>query len=183
MDSLTYGGSKAEFMKLVQGPNVIRVMAQPVKHYVTWVDTPSGKRAKFNTPIEDPTLVDRIEEAGFKSSLEYMLKVLDRSSETFMLLEFGPQIFKGIRELVQNPKWGPVTAYDVTITKGPKGTQPLYSVTPNPKEPLTRELQSAWSEFNENLNIERLITPSDPKSVCEIMGWDPSSGGSRRAWW
>lgn len=169
-------GPRTEFMRLDQGNSVVRVMGQPIKFYVNWVDTAEGKRRKVNTPIEDSALVDRLEEAGFKRSTRWLLKVLDRSDDTFKLLEVGPQIFKGIRDLVQNPKWGKVTSYDVTIKRGPKGQQPLYNVSPDPKEALATELQGTWKNFNENLNVERLITPSDPAHVYELMGW--ASGGS-----
>lgn len=165
-------GPRTEFMRLEQGDSVVRVMGQPIKFYVNWVDTAEGKRRKVNTPIEDPALVDRLEEAGFKRTTRWLLKVLDRSDDVFKLLEVGPQVFKGIRDLVQNPKWGKVTAYDITINRGPKGQQPLYRVYPDPKEALPETLKASWSEFNENLNVERLITPSDPQHVYDLMGWD-----------
>lgn len=171
-------GSKTDFMKLAQGDNVVRVMGSPIKFYVNWIDDVNGKRRKVNTPIEDPALVERLEEADFKRSTRWFLKVLDRSDSTFKLLEVGPQIFRGIRDLVQNKKWGPVTGYDVTINRGPKGQNPLYKVYPDPKEPLEQKFQEAWKEFNSNLNIERLITPSDPKTVYELLGWSPSGGDS-----
>lgn len=175
-------GGKLNFARLEQGANTYRIMSSPIQFKVNWVDAPDGKRRKINTPIASPKLVQRLEDAGFKTQTRWFLKVLDRDDEQFKLLEVGPQILKAVRELVRNPKWGKVTKYDVTINKGPKGSQPLYTVFPNPHEPLNESLQSAWSDFNENLNIERLITPSEPDYVYELMGWNtPSSAVSNNS--
>ncbi len=190
MAELTYGevdwndpvessGGRTEFLKLQKGQTIVRIMGQPVKYHLNWVDTADKKRKKINTPIEDSALVERLEEAGFKREQKWILKVLDRSDDTFKLLEVGPQIFNGIRDLVKNPKWGKVTAYDITITRGAPGTQPLYKIVPDPKTPLPRELQEAWQKFNSSINIERLIAPSDPQYVYDIMGWTANPAVSR----
>jgi hypothetical protein len=171
-----FGGTKkTEFMTLTQGDNLVRIMGQPSVFHVNWVDLQNGKRGKVNTPVEDKELVARLEDAGWKTSKRWMLKVLDRSDETFKLLEVSVQIIKGIGDLVNNPKWGKVTNYDINIRKGPKGEQPLYKVYPDPKEALPQELQAAWKKFNQDLNIDRLITPSDPKAVYELLGWTPKT--------
>lgn len=186
---LTYGevdwndpverGGRTEFLKLEKGNTTVRVMGQPVKYHLNWIETPDKKRKKINTPIEDSALVDRLEEAGFKREQKWILKILDRSDDTFKLLEVGTQIFSGIRDLVKNPKWGKVTNYDISIARGAPGTQPLYKVVPEPKEPLPKELQASWEKFNNSLNIERLIAPSDPEYVYGIMGWSPSGSTTK----
>ena len=71
-------------------------------------------------------------------------------------------------------RWGKVTQYDLSINKGPKGTQPLYGVTPNPKEALSGDFKTKFVEFNDRVDVEKVITPATASEVCEIMGWSVS---------
>jgi len=161
---------KTEFMRLTEGDNVIRIMANPIQLYVNWVTLPDGTNKRINTP-EDDDLARKLEDAGFKRQTNWMLKVLDRSDNQFKLLTISRQIFDAIKALAAHKKWGKVTGYDLTVTRGPKGKQPLYRVQPDPHEPLDSSLKESFMKFSESLNIERLISPSDTKYVCEIMGW------------
>jgi hypothetical protein len=100
-----------------------------------------------------------------------LIKVLDRTDDEFRILEVGPQIYNGVKALYNNSRWGKVTAYDLTVSKGPKGSQPLYSVTPNPKEPLSSDFKARFVDFNDRVNVEKLISPSSSTEVCEVMSW------------
>jgi hypothetical protein len=171
-------GSKTEFMRLEPGENTVRIMANPVQFYIHWIETPDGKLKKVNSPVSSPELVRRLEEAGFKRRPKWMVKVLDRRDDTFKLLELGTQIYSGIKALFNHKKWGKVTAYDLTIERGPKGAQPLYRVTPDPKEALDAKFQEAFVKFNDNLNIDGLVQPADPSKIYELLGWEPEGGSS-----
>ena len=119
-----------------------------------------------------------MEDAGFKRKARWFLKVLDRNDGGFKLLEIGPQIYNGIRQLVQDPDWGRVTSYDLIINRAKPGTQPLYSVSPRPKNELEGEYQEAFIEFNDGLTLDRLIKPADPQYVMEVMGWSSNKTAS-----
>ncbi len=175
-DSAAPGGNRVEFMRLSEGANVVRVLSNPLQFYVNWVTLPDGRKRKINSP-DSTELVRKLEDGGFKRQTRWIVKVLDRKDNQFKLLEIGSQIFNSIKSLYNNPKWGKVNAYDVTINRGPKGTQPLYSVQPDPKEPLDASLRDSFQQFNDTLNLERLLSPSDPKYVCELLGW-PVPGGA-----
>lgn len=175
-DSSTGGGNRVDFMRLTEGSNCVRVLSNPLQFYVNWVTLPDGRKRKLNSP-DSTELVRKLEDAGFKRQTRWIVKVLDRKDNQFKLLEIGSQIFNAIKALYNNPKWGKVSNYDITINRGPKGTQPLYSVQPDPKEPLDGSLKQSFQEFNDNLNLERLLSPSDPKYVCELLGW-PLPGGA-----
>jgi len=162
-------------MRLEEGENTVRVMGNPVQFYIHWIVGSDGQKGKINSPINNPELVSRLEDSGFKRQARWLIKVLDRSDDTFRLLEVGPQIYNGIRALYNNSRWGKVTQYDITILKGPKGQQPLYSVQPNPKESLSSEFKSKFMEFNDRINVERTISPSTAEAVCERMGWSVSA--------
>nr|BDD46199.1 hypothetical protein 33 [bacterium] len=170
------GGGKTQFMRLEQGRNVVRVMGNPLQFFINWVETSEGKR-KVNSPVSSPELLQRLDDAGFKRKPRWIIKVLDRNDGQFKLLEIGPQIYNGIRQLVNDPDWGKVTSYDLVITRGKPGQQPLYSVSPRPKSGLDESLKDAFMAFNDGLNLDRLIQPSDPKYVLELLGWGGSDVG------
>ena len=170
-DAGSGSGRASDFMRLTEGENVVRVMGNPVQYYVHWVTTAEGATRKINSPIDDSDLVRRLEDAGFKRKPCWLVKVLDRTDDTFKLLEIGPQIYNGIRGLFNHPKWGKVTDYDISVMRGPRGSQPLYNVNPNPKEAIPATLKTAYIDFNDRINLEKLISPSDRASVLEVMGW------------
>ena len=168
------GSPKNDFMRLEEGENLVRVMGNPVQFYIHWVTTNEGAKRKVVSPIDSMALVQRLEDAGYKRQTRWMVKVLDRSDEGFKVLEVGSQIYNGIRALFNNPKWGKVTGYDISIIRGPKGSQPLYNVTPNPKETIDPSLKSKFVDFNTRMDVSKLTTPTEATKVCEILGWDPT---------
>jgi len=173
-NSADSGTTKSNFMRLEEGENLVRVMGNPVQFYIHWVVTPDGSRRKVNSPVDSPELIRRLEDSGFKRQARWLVKVLDRTDDEFRVLEVGPQIYNGIKSLYNNSRWGKVTQYDLSINKGPKGTQPLYGVTPNPKEALSGDFKTKFVEFNDRVDVEKVITPATATEVCEVMGWSVS---------
>jgi hypothetical protein len=166
------GDRKSDFMRLEpNSKNRVRVMGNPHQFYIHWVDTPEGKKRKVNSPVSEPGLVRRLEDAGFKRRPRWLVKVLDREDGQFKLLEIGSQIYNGIKNLYLDEDWGPVTQYDVTVDRGAPGQQPLYRVTPRPKSALESEFQAPFQEFNDRIDMTKLTQPADPAQVRETMGW------------
>ena len=181
-NSADAGGEKtSDFMRLSEGENTVRVMGNPVQYYTHWLVLPDKSKRKVVSPIESPELVRRLEDTGFKRQARWLVKVLDRADNRFKILEIGPQIYNAIKSLFNNARWGKVTAYDITIVKAPKGTQPLYSVTPNPKEALPAQFKDQFIEFNDRINMDKFISPTPAKEVLDLMGWQqqakPAQGG------
>lgn len=166
------GAPKNDYMKLEEGENVVRIMGNPTQFYIHWLTTQDGAKKKIVSPIDSMALVGRLQDAGFKRQTRWIVKVLDRKDETFKVLEVGSQIYNGIRGLFNNPKWGKVTDYDVSIMRGPKGSQPLYSVQPNPKEKIDPTLKGKFTEFNSRVDISKMTRPAETSNVCELLGWD-----------
>jgi len=165
--------SKNIFMRLKQGDNIVRILSNPIQYYVHWVETEQGKR-KVTSPIDSPELITKLEDAGFRRQVRWILRVMDQEDSQPKLLEVGSQIFNGVIALINNPKWGSVNKYDVTITRGAPGQNPLYRVTPNPKENISAEDKTAFNSFLAEVSVDKMIQPSPAKKVCEIMGWDSS---------
>ena len=176
---------KNDFMKLKEGENVVRIMGNPIQTYIHWVTLPDGSQRKIVSP-SNPTLVKKLEDAGFRRQPNWIIKVLDRDGDEFRLLEVGNQIYKGIQTLFNNPKWGKVTAYDISINRGPKGQQPLYNVTPNPKEALDSSIKQKFVDFNDRIKIDRMTTPMSSEDICKLLGFkmpkesEDSEGSSQK---
>ena len=171
-------GGKTDFMRLSQGTSTVRVMGNPYQFHTNWVILPDGSKKKFNSPVGDAALLERLEEADFPRKARWMVKVLDRSDDKFKLLEIGPQIYNGIKAIFNNPKWGKVTRYDIDIIRAKPGTNPLYSVQPNPKEDLSSEFKAAFIEFNDSVNLDALTKADDPDEIRAALGWTVSDSGS-----
>ena len=148
------------YMRLKEGENVVRVMGNPIQYYVHWVQAADNSKKKLNSPVENPSLVAKLEDAGFRRQSKWLIKVLDREDNEFKVMEVGTQIFNGIKAL-----------YNVSIVRGPKGSQPLYNVTPNPKEKLDGSFKEKFETFNTDVSIDKLIAPATAEKVCETMGW------------
>lgn len=172
---------KSDFMRLDVGKARVRVMGNPVQFYIHWLDTPDGKKRKVNSPISDQKLVRKLEDAGFKRRPRWLIKVLDRATNEFKLLEIGSQIYNGIKTLYLDEDWGPVTGYDITIERGTPGTQPLYRVTPRPKSQLESSFKEDFQKFNDRVDMTKLTQPATPDTVREIMGWAEGGGSTASA--
>lgn len=173
------GGGKNDYMRLKEGENVVRIMGNPVQSYIHWVTLTDGAQRKIVSPSSSPALVKKLEEAGFRRQPNWIIKVLDRSDDEFKLLEIGNQIYKGIQTLFNNPKWGKVTGYDISINRGPKGQQPLYSVTPNPKESLESAFKQKFVDFNDRINIDKLVSPMPAEEIAKMLGLSTSGPSAR----
>ena len=172
-DTKTQNSNASMYMRLKEGDNDVRILSNPIQYYVHWVETEQGKR-KIVSPIDHPELVAKLEDKGFRRQVRWILKVIDRSDNSPKLLEVGSQIFNGMVAIIQNPKWGSASNYDITIKRLPAGSQPLYQVTPNPKESISSELKTAFNTFNAELDIDKIITPSTAEKVCELLGLNKS---------
>lgn len=165
------GGGKSDFMKLEAGDNKVRVLSAPQQHGVHWVNDETGKSRKVNCATSGCPVCLRNQD-GDKPKASWILKVFNRKEGRVMLLEIGTQIFKGIRELVENKDWGPVSEYDITIKRGAPGAQPLYTVIPGRHAPVSGEEKKALEVFNERVDVARFINPPTPEYVAEQLGWD-----------
>lgn len=72
-------------------------------------------------------------------------------------------IFTQLKALATNKKWGPLDAYDVSITKKGSGTDTEYTVMPCGKEPMSQDGQQAWVQVAETATgLDALFHNGDP---------------------
>lgn len=57
-------------------------------------------------------------------------------------------IYNQLKSLLDNKRWGPLDAYDVTIQVKGEGLETEYNVTPNPKEPLPEAVKQEWAALS-----------------------------------
>lgn len=163
------GGS--DFLNLEEGSNVLRCVTSPYQFYVVWTTDATGQKRKFKSALKDCPLVQR----GEKAQARWYVGVLSRKTGQPGIVEIGPQVFKQIVALSKKPKWGDPRGYDVDIVRQPKGSQPLYVVSPEPKEPLSDEEKSMIKEFLGRIDLVKMTEPPTPDEILEKLGESPSS--------
>lgn len=164
------GDRVSDFMQLKQGDNKGRVLSNPQQFAVHWVVDETGKKRKVGCAAMGCPVCMRGQD-GDKPQARWLVKFFNREENRVQLLEISSQILNGIKNLVKDADWGPVTEYDVNIRRAAPGTQPLYSVIPGRRAPLTAEEKTALASFNERVKIEKFIESPKPEAVAEKLGW------------
>jgi hypothetical protein len=72
-------------------------------------------------------------------------------------------IQRALLQLDSNTKWGDLLEYDITITRSKVGDKVEYSVTPNPKAPLSDEVAEAIKEAG-TINVDAYFEGQNPFS-------------------
>jgi hypothetical protein len=162
--------TKAEYMRLKEGDNVIRLLTKPhefkVHSYKAHPDDPGfGKRILSSIYHGSDPLID----AGSKPKRRWLLGIIDRSTQSYKLLDISVTVFKAIQGLVRDEDWGEPTQYDINIKVDKNGgATGYYSVIPKSKKPLS----AADIEIKEKIDLEdikRRCTPPTPEKVLELM--------------
>jgi hypothetical protein len=175
-----------DFMNLVEGNNNVRVVTNPYQFVVHWTKDASGSNRKIRCAIDNCPLC----RSGVKSQTRWYIGVIDRVSGQAKILEIGSQIYKGIKDYVSSDdwgemvkhSWGEIMAYDINVKRGPKGTQPLYTVMGSPKmKDITAEEVTLVEAFLERVDISKFTQPSTPEEVAEKMGASPGGNGATPA--
>ena len=158
----------------------VRIISKPYKYYFKWIKDASGKNVKLNSSLteDDPLMAD-----GEEPKLGWYAKVLYRSPDGKTIpcvLDFGRQIKKAIRVFQNNPDYGPnVHKYDITISKGKKGEQPLYTVVAAPPKDLSAEDKKLAAKMNKKeidgeenpdfIDLEERCKPLSVKTIRKIL--------------
>lgn len=174
---------KAVFFNPSQGDNKIRIVSMAGKKTrVHWTVYHGGQK---KVCVRCPTEGCPICIAGEKAKTNYILKVIDRATQTLRLYEFSKQIKDEIERLSVGLKKEKATAsdslsqYDINVEKGPKNANPLYHVNIIGKNKLETNKEKLLHESdteliaNDTYNVEELIKPWSVKRIREqIYGID-----------
>lgn len=126
----------ANFMKLKQGDNVIRVVGNPSKIDSHWETTLDGATRKVVCIGAGCPICRK----GGKPQRRYQLKVIDRSDGQVKILDVGATVISQIQEYARDPEYGDPNNYDFKIAKTGQSLETKYTVKASrTNKPLTDE--------------------------------------------
>jgi hypothetical protein len=157
-------GGNVDFMKLVSGANVVRIVGRPSLIELHWEKAADGSTKKVVCPGAGCPIC----KAGHAPMSRYQVKVIDRGEKDEIkvkVLEGGPTIFNSIKAFAMEPEYGDPTKYDVKIKKDGSGRETKYTVVASPKktdltpeEVKAVETSKTLEEINKPKTIEEIQT-------------------------
>ena len=158
------GGS--DYVNLDEGSNRIRVITSPYQFYSHWSVDSAGVNRKVRCALDGCPLCQQ----GERAVARWVFGVISYKTNKPGILEIGPQIYKQVHAFSKNPRWGDPRKYSMDIVRQPKGSQPLYIVTPEPKEPLTDEEKTMAKEFIARVDFNKISAAISPEEIREKLG-------------
>ena len=155
-----------DFMQLEEGNNPIRMITSPYQFYIHWSKDATGANRKVRCALDGCPLCHD----GERAAARWYIGVINRKTNKPAIMEIGPQIFKQMLGLAKKEKWGDPRKYDVDIERQPKGSQPLYIVSPEPKEALSDEDKGMAKEFLAKIDLSKMSAAPTVDEVREKMG-------------
>jgi len=118
----------------------IRIISKPYRYYAKWVVASTGKKVKILSSLtpDCPLCAD-----GVQPKLGRYIKVLYRpepegTKPELRVLDCGSQIYSGVKKIQGISAYGKdVSKYDLVISKGSKGQNPLYGVNALPPQAMS----------------------------------------------
>ena len=157
-DAVSAGGSS--YMKLESGENTFRAISKPITGWVVW-EGDDDERKPVRTPIADGEPDAPSDDPKDKPKKFMALVVIDRADDEVKILEITQQsIIKAIKALAENAKWGNPFTYDISVVKKGEGKKTRYTVTPEPKSVLSKELIKA--AMAKPCDLEQLYEGENP---------------------
>jgi hypothetical protein len=130
------GGPTANYLKLQNGENKMRVVSAPSKIELHWEETVDGAKKRIVCIGAKCPICKK----GKSPQIRFQVKVLDRADGEVKVLECGKQIISSIKNYAVDPDYGDPTKYDIKIKKEGTGRDTKYSILPSPnKGDLTSE--------------------------------------------
>lgn len=179
-------GSDANFMKLQDGDNQVRIVSSPAKLFIHWEKDVDGKWHKI---VCNGTSTCPICQKGIAPKARFLMNVLDRKDDNKVkLLEVGATIAAQLGALVKDPDYGSPVNYDIKIAKSGSGLNTTYSVTPRPKKtPLTDEEKEAVNAAPKIEDVMKVVSPEEIKgfnleclaeSLNDLAGIENTAGNT-----
>lgn len=159
---------KQEWMRLVDGTHTIRVVTEPYQYlshkYKEEGDSGFGEKIRCSGPGRDDKFcpVCALES---KAKRRWLVGVIDRSNNTYKVLDFSVAVYTALKNFKNNRKYGLPTKYDIDINVDSQaGAMGFYTVMASPPEPMSEaDIKLAQSA---NLDyLMRMCTPPTPEVV------------------
>lgn len=160
--------TKDLYMRLEQGPNVVRVLTKPHEYLchqwkVNPLDPGYGSRVNSSKFYGSDILEEKF---SSKAKRRWLLYVIDRKTASVKLLDISKSVFDGVRELTRDEDWGDPTQYDIDIKVDKQSTSPggYYKVVPKSKKPMS----PADLELKQNVDLDLLRLKCTPPTVEQM---------------
>lgn len=148
----------SDYMKFQIGENRFRILSKPVIGYQYWTDDKQPVRV-INQPTAEQT-------RGKDVKHFWAFIVWNYAQSKIQILQIHQKMIrKALKQYVDNPKWGAPWEYDFMVIKEQKGGNQLltkYSVSAEPKEPITEEMKAAY--MARPCNLDALFAGGQPFS-------------------
>lgn len=173
---------KDEFLRFKEGENIVRLITKPYQYLVhKWKENENdkgyGDKIKCSIAHGSCPLCEK----GDIPEQRWYIGAIDRKTQTFKIMDITKSIFRGIRNLNDNERWGDPGHYDICIVKDSEaGSNGYYTVQPLPKEPLSEN----DVKIKQSVDVEALLErcqPPKPEDVIRYMGYirqKKNGGGS-----
>ena len=184
-DSSPSSGSRDDFLNLNRdGQYTLRILSEPFSYSVHWVEN-AGKEVRKVNCAGRGCLLCKEAAAGVvgsaKAQVRYLLEVLNRDTGKCQMVEFGPQVFSGIKKLVSNKHWGDPKTYDIVIDRNKANSPNVYAVMPVGKTELTLEDRAAIKEFMERMDLSVFTQPSTNEQILKKLGREEGAASTEGA--
>lgn len=182
------GGGRDDFLNINKdGQYSVRTLSDPFTYSVHWVEDETKQIRKVNCAGRGCILCKEAAagvEGSAKAQIRYLLEVLSRDDNKCHLIEFGPQVFNGIKVLVSSKHWGDPKGYDILIDRD-KSRPPssIYQVMPVGKTEMSLEDKAAIKEFMERIDLSNFVQPSTNESILKKLGRDGGAAPAADGTW
>ena len=156
-----YKSPEGAYYKLKDGANTFRILSKAVTGYEYWntENKPIRSKTPFTLPLVNPKLDNQGKVQAPKHFWAFVILAEGASTPQIMQLT-QKSIQSSIKALVDNPKWGNPTGYDITIDRSGSNLTTEYSVMPNPhSECPTMDISG--------INLDALFEGGDPVADVE----------------
>lgn len=173
------------YTQIEEGDNSLRILSEGIFGVEYWSETidPESKKPKNKPTRRPPSEAGSLETDDWSYFYAFFVwNYKTKNIEIFNTAKRG--IVKGLRNIINNQKWGDITQYDICITRrqtdkgDPKSVE--YSVTPEPKTVLDPKIAKQWegSGFNRDY-LFLLFDGLDPFEVRKQQLLQEQTGMSK----
>src|SRR3990167_6879378 len=159
----------SNYMRFEEGDNRFRILGAfsentAIKGIEYW-KTVDGKRVPVRLHTNQPVPVEELEVNQFGDpdvpKYFWALPVWNYQDKRVQILEITQKtILNFVKKQIENPKWGDPRNYDFVVTRTNNKGKTEYTVSNDPKEKLSEDIQKAYKRMY--INIHALFEGNDP---------------------
>lgn len=158
----------SNYMKFKEGDNTFRALSSAVVGYEYWRKNKEGK----DEPVRSREMWDEMprdikynpDGTPTKINHFWAFVVYNYADKRIQILEITQKgIMKYMMSLVENPKWGKPTGYDLTVNRTGSGFDTEYTTVANPHCAVDSDVAEAYA--HKKIDLSKLFTGEDPFSA------------------